>query len=81
MLEYTDIIRQYIVTAPRDVRGLSVLAYFVFGWFTRFGLVSFVETRSLIYVFVLMCAECVGVPVKARRKSQISLNYRQSLTA
>lgn len=48
MLEYTDIRRQYIATVPWDVPGLSVLAYFVLGWFLRCGLVSFIETRSLI---------------------------------
>lgn len=69
------------MTAPQDVRGLSVLAYFVFGWFRRFGLISFTETRYLMYAFVLTCAECVGAPVKARTKSQISWNHRQSLTA
>lgn len=48
MLEYTDTMRWYIATAPWDVPGLSVLAYFVLGWFMRFGLVSFIETKSLI---------------------------------
>lgn len=59
------------MTAPRDVRGLSVLAYFVFGWFRRFGLVSFTETRSVMYAFVLTCAVCGGACQGQKKESDL----------